>query len=66
MTVNKKAMNEIRKLSRIYECRWGKEPDFSIIPPGCSQESMVTVLKRIVDTGESVLTGWNKVKGNKR
>lgn len=53
--------NKIQKLSLLYEKRWGKEPDYTVVPKGMSQEVLLKVLERIVDTGESILVGWNKI-----
>lgn len=54
-------MKEIEKLSKLYEERWHACVDKMVIPDKLSQEELVIVLRRIVDTGESVLVGWNKI-----
>lgn len=54
---------KIKELSLLYKQRWGKEPDYTIVPKGITQEILLKVLERIVDTGESVLVGWNKIDG---
>ena len=54
-------MKEIEKLSKLYEERWHAYVDKMVIPEKLSQEELVIVLRRIVDTGESVLVGWNKI-----
>ena len=59
--VNEEALEEIKKLSTIYEKTWGIPVDYTILPAGLSQEKLVAVLKRIVDTGESVLVGYSKI-----
>ncbi len=59
--INAEAMERIKELCKLYEQRWGKEVDLTIIPPGCTQDKLAVVLERIVDTGESVLVGWNKI-----
>lgn len=59
--MNELAMKRIEELSELYEQRWGKKVDFTIIPPGCTQEKLASILERIVDTGESVLTAWDKL-----
>ena len=59
--ISQKTLYEIDELSTLYELRWGKKLDDSIIPRGMDQEQYVRVLKRIVDTGESILVGWNKL-----
>ena len=60
--INEEAMQRIEKLNKEYERRWGKPVDYLIKPVGLTQESLVIVLERIVDTGESILVGWNKIK----
>lgn len=58
--VNQDALKKIEKLLQTYEYNWGREPDLSYMPPGMSQEKLVVVLERIVETGESVLVGWKQ------
>lgn len=60
--INEEAMQRIEELNKEYERRWGKPVDYLIKPAGLTQESLVIVLERIVDTGESILVGWNKIK----
>jgi hypothetical protein len=59
--INEQALQRLYELADLYKKRWGKEVDLTIITPRCSQETMVLVLERIVDTGESVLVGWNYI-----
>ena len=54
---------KIKELGLLHKQRWGKEPDYTIVPKGITQEILLKVLERIVDTGESVLVGWNKIDG---
>ncbi len=58
--VNQEAMENIEKLLQKYQQNWGKEVDLNCMPSGMTQEKFVVVLERIVETGESVLTGWNQ------
>lgn len=53
---------KINELLQQYEYNWGQEayPGYPILIPGMSQEKLVIVLERIVETGESILVGWNK------
>ena len=39
-----------------------KKIDYTILPKGITQEKMIKVLKRIIDTGESVMVGFNNIK----
>ena len=59
--IDEEAMKQLAELNQLYKTRWGKEVDYSIVPQMCSQTDLVAILKRIVDTGESVLVGWNKL-----
>lgn len=59
--VNQQAMYKIEDLLRKYRYNWGREVDFTILPPGISQEKLVTILEYISETGDSVLVGWNKL-----
>lgn len=45
-----------------YQYNWGKEVDLNCVPAGMTQEKLLAVLERIVETGESILVGWNKVR----
>ena len=59
--IDPNALEQMNALCEIYKYRWGKEVDYTILPRGIDQEKMVTVLERIVDTGESILVGYNKL-----
>lgn len=58
--INEEALNRIEELSKLYKFNWGKEVDKIGMSLGMSQEKLVIVLERIVETGESILVGWNK------
>ena len=62
--INTDATRRIEQLESEYEDKWGKKVDYLILPQGITQESLVAVLERIVDTGESVLVGWNKINNS--
>ncbi|MDE7202583.1 MAG: hypothetical protein K2O91_11950, partial [Lachnospiraceae bacterium] len=57
--IDQKALEKIEGLLQKYRYNWGKEVDLNCMPPGMTQEKFVVVLERIVETGESVLVGWN-------
>lgn len=59
--INEDALKKIEQLEKTYENNWGRKIDYTILPAGLSQEKLVQVLERIVDTGESVLVGWNRI-----
>lgn len=59
--INDEAIKQIKLLELKYEHNWGKKVDYTILPRGVSQEKLVVILERIVDTGESILVGWNKI-----
>ena len=60
--VNKEALEKIKALEQKYKEVWGKCVDYTIIPKGLSQEKLVAVLERIINTGESILVGYEKIK----
>ena len=60
--VNEEALKKIEQLGLQYERNWGKKVDYSILPPHITQDTMVLILERIVETGESILVGWNQIK----
>lgn len=60
--VNKEALDRIKMLENKYMETWDKSVDYTIIPKGITQEKMVEILERIVNTGESVLVGYEKIK----
>lgn len=62
MLVNVKAMQEIHKLSSLYEKNWGKEVDYVGMPILIDQENLLQVFRIIVETGDSVLVGFQKRK----
>ena len=59
--LNSDTLEQIDILSDLYQYRWGKSLDYTIIPQNMTQEDLLIVLKRIVDTGESILIGYNKL-----
>lgn len=59
--IDENAMREIERLNKLYKERWQKEVDYTIMPPGMDQRKLVIILRRIVDTGESLLVGYHKV-----
>lgn len=58
--IDPEAMARIEELSQKYEYNWGKEVDYTGMPSGISQDRLAIILERIVETGESVLVGWEK------
>ena len=62
---NQSILKEIEELQKKYETRWGKtirDFDLSLLPRHISQEQLILILRRIVDTGESCLVGFDKIK----
>lgn len=55
-------MEEVDKLCSLYESRFGKEVDCIGLPTTMSQEKLLLTLRIIVNTGDSVLTGFKKVR----
>jgi len=64
--VNKKAFERIRVLEKKYKENWGKDVDYTILPKGITQEMLVTIFERITKTGESILTGYEKLKSQSK
>lgn len=58
--VNQEALEQIEELLQKYKYNWGKEVELNNTIPSMTQEQLVVVLERIVETGESVLVGWDK------
>ena len=58
---NQETLNKIRILEQKYLENWGKEVDYTVLPVGLTQENLVKVLERIVETDESILVGFNKI-----
>ena len=58
--MDQKTLEKIEELSQRYKYNWGREIDLNCMPSGITQEKLVVVLERIVETGESVIVGWNK------
>ena len=57
---NQETLEKMEELLQKYKYNWGREIDLTCMPIGISQEKFVVVLERIVETGESLLIGWNK------
>ena len=60
--IDVKMMQESIKLGQLYENRWGKEVDFVGMPSSIGQHKLLLVMRLIVDTGDSVLVGYQKIK----
>ncbi len=58
---NPDVLKQLDTLCALYKQRWGKDVDYTALPKGITQEKLVDVLERIVDTGESILVGYNKL-----
>lgn len=52
-------LRKVSKLCDLYYSRWGKEVDLLALPSGID---ILKTLERIVDTGESPIVGWQKIK----
>ncbi|MCM1180938.1 MAG: hypothetical protein NC347_11815 [Clostridium sp.] len=59
--LNPDTLEQLDNLCDLYKYRWGKEVDYTILPRGIAQEQLLAILERIVDTGESILVGYNKI-----
>ncbi len=60
--INREVLEKIRILEQKYKETWGINVDYTIISSGMTQEKLVDVLERIVDTGESVIVGFSNIK----
>ena len=60
--VNIEVLKELHELSTLYETRWGKEVDYVGMPTTISQKRLLLILRNIVDTGDSVLVGAQKIR----
>ncbi len=58
---NTDTLKKLNNLCELYKNRWGKEVDYTALPLTVSQENLLIILERIVDTGESVLVGYDKI-----
>ena len=59
--ITEEALKEIERLSKIYEQRWDSRVCLLAQPRGLTQERLAVVLERIIDTGESILVGYNAI-----
>lgn len=57
--------DRIEELLNLYEYNWGQKLKYYSFPAGMTQETMILTLERIVETGESLLVGFNKIKEQK-
>ena len=60
--VNLEALAEMDKLMEEYREKWNQPIDMDLIPPYVTQEKACLILRQIVETGDSVLTGIEKIK----
>ena len=59
--INVEVMKEITELCTKYEKRWNKPVDFVGFPSTLYQERFLLIMRYIVDTGDSILVGYQKV-----
>jgi hypothetical protein len=55
-------LRRVSELCELYQSRWGSEVDLLALPSGID---IMETLERIVDTGESPIVGWKKIKEEK-
>ena len=55
-------LDRTEKLAQKYKENWGKDVDLTALPTIMTQEDLAKVLERIVETGESVLVGFDKIR----
>lgn len=60
--INTEIQQEIIELGIKYKNNWGKSVDFVGLSSVLSQERLLLVMRLIVDTGDSVLVGFQKIK----
>lgn len=60
--INVEALEKVRILEQKYKETWGINVDYTIIPSEMTQEKLVDVLERIVETGESISAGFSNIK----
>lgn len=59
--INVEVMKEIIELCSKYEKRWNKPVDFVGLPSTLYQERFLLIMRYIVNTGDSILVGYQKV-----
>ena len=62
--LNEEMLKQIKILEEQYEYNWGKKVDYIILPKGMTLETLALTLERIVETGESILVGYNKIRAH--
>ena len=60
--INTEVMKEITELCAKYEKRWNKPVDFAGVPSTLYQERFLLIMRYIVDTGDSILVGYQSVR----
>ena len=60
--INIEILQEMTELCSLYKNRWNKQVDYVGMPSNMSQERLLLILRYIVDTGDSVLVGSQKVR----
>ena len=63
---NPKTLEKIEILERKYKENWGKDVALTALPSIITQEDLAEVLERIVETGESVLVGFEKIRNQRQ
>ena len=59
MSYDPEVLKRLDELCEIYQKRWGKAVDLVGCPGFLTQEMLVRILERTVDTGESIIVGFD-------
>lgn len=54
-------LEKMKEYEEIYRKRWGQYVDYTIMPSSMTQEQLLVVMERIIDTGESILVAYVKI-----
>lgn len=54
-------LEKMKEYEEIYRKRWGQDVDYTIMPSSMTQEQLLVVMERIIDTGESILVAYVKI-----
>lgn len=54
-------LEKMKEYKEIYRKRWGQDVDYTIMPSSMTQEQLLVVMERIIDTGESILVAYVKI-----
>ena len=61
MQADASILKRVEELSRRYRETWGQEVDYTVIPPGLTQEKLVSCLELMIEDNISLVAAYTRL-----